>query len=326
MKRREFIAGLGGAAAVGARGAWGQQNGRVRRIGVLLGVAEGTPNIWLTTFEQELARLGWTQGRNAQIEVRWSGGDANKVRAYMAELVALKPDVILASGTLAVSAVQKETRTIPVIGVLVIDMVASGFAKSLAHPGGNITGFSNFETAIGGKWLLTLKEVAPNIERVAVMLNPDNRAHAGIAQTIEVASQSLGLRSTRLPVHSTEDIAQRIAEIAGQANSLVVLPDTVTISHSNLIIALAAKHQVPAVYPYRQYGAAGGLMSYGPDQNDFYRRAASYADRILRGESPADLPIQTPTKFELVFNLKAAKALGLSVPEAFLVRADEVIE
>ena len=216
MRRREFITLMGGAAATWPMVARAQQNERVRRIGVLLGVAEGDPNMWLATFERELARLGWIQGRNAQIEVRWSGGDANKVRSYIAELVALKPDVILASGTLAVSAVQKETRTIPVIGVLVIDMVASGFAKSLAHPGGNITGFTNFETAIGGKWLLTLKEVVPNIERVAVMLNPDNRGHGGIAQTIETASQSLGLGATRLPVHSTEDITQRIAELAGR--------------------------------------------------------------------------------------------------------------
>lgn len=205
-------------------------------------------------------------------------------------------------------------------------MVASGFAKSLARPGGNITGFTNFEAAIGGKWLLTLKEVVPSVERVSIMLNPDNRAHAEMAQRIETASQSLALRTTRLAVHSKEDITQRIAELAGQLTSLIVLPDTVTISHSKLIITLAAKHQVPAIYPYRNYTDAGGLMSYGPDQNDFYRRAASYVDRILRGEGPADLPIQAPTKFELVFNLKAAKALGLSVPEAFLVRADEVIE
>jgi putative ABC transport system substrate-binding protein len=294
----------------------------------LLGVSESFPGArnWLGTFVQGLAGLGWAQDRNVQIETRWSGGDADKIKTYAAELVALQPDVILVGGTVGLAAVQKETRRIPVVAVQVIDLVSSGFAQSLAQPGGNITGFINFETAIGGKWLLTLKEVVPNIDHVAVMLNPANRAHGELTKAIESAAQSLHVRVIALPVRSQEEIALRIGDLAGLNSGLIVLPDTVTISNLKLIIDLSAAQKVPAVYPYREHVAAGGLMSYGPDQIEMFRRAATYADRILRGESAANLPVQAPTKFELVFNLRVAKALGLSVPEAFLIRADEIIE
>ena len=329
MRRREFLGVLAGLATAWPLAAHAQQRDGMRRIGVMFGVSEDNPEgqMWLSVFVQTLASLGWTRDRNARIEVRWTGGDAAKIKAYAAELVGLKSDAILVSGTAGTSALRRETRAIPLVGVQVIDPVASGFAESLAHPGGNFTGFTNFEDSIGGKWLGTLMEVAPHIERVAVLASPANVAHPRVARIIETSARSLGVHTVTAYVRSAADIEPAFgASAMGPKSGLVVLPDTVTASQGPLIARLAAQHQSPAIYPFRYFTANGGLMSYGLDQSDFYRRAAGYVSRILRGEKPADLPVQGPTKFELVINLKVARALGLSVPESFLLRADEVIE
>ena len=329
MNRRGFIALVGGAAAAWPLAAWGQQANRVRSIGALFAVPENNPEgqVWLSAFVQSLASLGWTSGGNVRIETRWTGGDANKVKAYAAELVALKPDVILAAGSVGVSALHKETRAIPIVAAQIVDPVNSGLVASLAHPGGNITGFMNFEDAIGGKWLATLKDVAPGIDRVIVMLNPNNLSHGRLSRTIETSALSLGIRITAATVRSASEIERVFNEFAPNSQiGMIVLPDTVTVSNANRIIALAAQHRLPAVYAFRYFTAAGGLVSYGSDQADLYRRAAFYVDRILRGTNPADLPVEVPTKFELVINLKTAKAMGLTVPPTVLIRADEVIE
>lgn len=329
MNRRGFIALVGGAAAAWPLAAWGQQANRVRSIGALFAVPENNPEgqVWLSAFVQSLASLGWTSGGNVRIETRWTGGDANKVKAYAAELVALKPDVILAAGSVGVSALHKETRAIPIVAAQIVDPVNSGLVASLAHPGGNITGFMNFEDAIGGKWLATLKDVAPGIDRVIVMLNPNNLSHGRLSRTIETSALSLGIGITAATVRSASEIERVFNEFAPNSQiGMIVLPDTVTVSNANRIIALAAQHRLPAVYAFRYFTAAGGLVSYGSDQADLYRRAAFYVDRILRGTNPADLPVEVPTKFELVINLKTAKAMGLTVPPTVLIRADEVIE
>ncbi|HXZ21444.1 MAG TPA: ABC transporter substrate-binding protein [Pseudolabrys sp.] len=329
MNRRGFIALVGGAAAAWPLAAWGQQANRVRSIGALFAVPENNPEgqVWLSAFVQSLASLGWTSGGNVRIETRWTGGDANKVKAYAAELVALKPDIILAAGSVGVSALHKETRAIPIVAAQIVDPVNSGLVASLAHPGGNITGFMNFEDAIGGKWLATLKDVAPGIDRVIVMLNPNNLSHGRLSRTIETSALSLGIGITAATVRSTSEIERVFNEFAPNSQiGMIVLPDTVTVSNANRIIALAAQHRLPAVYAFRYFTAAGGLVSYGSDQADLYRRAAFYVDRILRGTNPADLPVEVPTKFELVINLKTAKAMGLTVPPTVLIRADEVIE
>jgi len=329
MNRRGFIALVGGAAAAWPLAAWGQQANRVRSIGALFAVPENNPEgqVWLSAFVQSLASLGWTSGGNVRIETRWTGGDANKVKAYAAELVALKPDVILAAGSVGVSALHKETRAIPIVAAQIVDPVNSGLVASLAHPGGNITGFMNFEDAIGGKWLATLKDVAPGIDRVIVMLNPNNLSHGRLSRTIETSALSLGIGITAATVRSASEIERVFNEFTPNSQiGMIVLPDTVTVSNANRIIALAAQHRLPAVYAFRYFTAAGGLVSYGSDQADLYRRAAFYVDRILRGTNPADLPVEVPTKFELVINLKTAKAMGLTVPPTVLIRADEVIE
>jgi len=329
MNRRGFIALVGGAAAAWPLAAWGQQANRVRSIGALFAVPENNPEgqVWLSAFVQSLASLGWTSGGNVRIETRWTGGDANKVKAYAAELVALKPDIILAAGSVGVSALHKETRAIPIVAAQIVDPVNSGLVASLAHPGGNITGFMNFEDAIGGKWLATLKDVAPGIDRVIVMLNPNNLSHGRLSRTIETSALSLGIGITAATVRSASEIERVFNEFAPNSQiGMIVLPDTVTVSNANRIIALAAQHRLPAVYAFRYFTAAGGLVSYGSDQADLYRRAAFYVDRILRGTNPADLPVEVPTKFELVINLKTAKAMGLTVPPTVLIRADEVIE
>jgi len=329
MNRRGFIALVGGAAAAWPLAAWGQQANRVRSIGALFAVPENNPEgqVWLSAFVQSLASLGWTSGGNVRIETRWTGGDANKVKAYAAELVALKPDIILAAGSVGVSALHKETRAIPIVAAQIVDPVNSGLVASLAHPGGNITGFMNFEDAIGGKWLATLKDVAPGIDRVIVMLNPNNLSHGRLSRTIETSALSLGIRITAATVRSASEIERVFNEFTPNSQiGMIVLPDTVTVSNANRIIALAAQHRLPAVYAFRYFTAAGGLVSYGSDQADLYRRAAFYVDRILRGTNPADLPVEVPTKFELVINLKTAKAMGLTVPPTVLIRADEVIE
>jgi len=329
LRRRQFITLLGGAAAVWPLAAHAQQPNRMRRIGVMMGVPESNQNgqAWLSAFIQGLAHLGWASGRNIHIDTRWGAGDASGVRASAAELVGLKPDAILATGTLATSLLQQETRSIPIVVVLIIDPVASGFAASMVRPAGNITGFTNFEYAIGGKWVEVLKEVAPDTEHIGAVLNPANVAHANFARAIEASASSKRIRVTTIPVRNAGEIELGISSFGRNTKAaLIVLPDTVTVSQRDLITGLAVRHRLPSAYPYRDFVAAAGLISYGPDQITFYRQAAVYVDRILKGEKPADLPVQAPTKYELVINLKTAKALGLEVPPMLLARADEVIE
>ena len=325
MKRREFIAALGGAAAwpmvVSAQPA-------ECRIGVWVGVrqndSEAQPRV--TAFQQGLRELGWIEGQNTRIDFRWGASDSNRLEAAAKELIGLAPDLLLAESTPAVSALQKETHTIPIVFLFASNPIGSGFVKSLAHPGGNITGFTNFEPSMGGKWLEVLKGIAPRTSRVAVVFNP--RTHTGqFSQTLEIVAPSLGLELFAAPVQDVAEIEHAILAIAREANGgLLVLPDIFTVVHRELIVALTARHHVPAVYAYSFFVAGGGLISYGADIVDVYRRAATYVDRILKGGKASDLPVQAPTKFQLVINLKTAKALGLIVPPTLLAQADEVFE
>jgi putative ABC transport system substrate-binding protein len=326
MKRRQFIAGLGVAAAwpVAARG----QGERLRGIAVLNNVAESDPDIWawISAFRQRLESLGWNEGRNLKINIWWGAGDLTRLRGYAAELVSTSPDVAFADSTPAISALQQASRTIPIVFVGGSNPVGSGFVASLARPEGNITGFISFEPTIGGKWLGTLKEIAPRVTRVGLIYNP--QTHTGqYFQSIEIAAQSLSVELVRLAFDNAADIERGIDELARAPNvGLLVLSDPSTALHRELIAALAARHRLPAVYPFRQFVTSGGLISYGVDRPDQYRRAAEYVSRILKGEKPGELPVQVPTKFELVINLKTAKVLGLDVPDKLLALADEVIE
>jgi putative ABC transport system substrate-binding protein len=328
MRRRDFIRLLGGAAAAGPVAVRAQQDGRVRRVGVLMGVANDlVGQSYLTPFRRELQELGWTDGGNVRIYDRWTAGDANSVRVYAAELLSLKPDVILVSGNRTLTALQQETRAIPTVFVGLVDPVGQGFVASMARPGDNLTGFTNFEAAIAGKWLEILKEIATRVSRVALMFHPDNASTTDYLRRVELVAPSFAVEPIVALVRDAAEVERAIEAFAGEPNSgLLVLPDNITIVHRDLIVALAAKHRLPAVYPYRYFVTGGGLISYGPDQVDQYRRAAGYVDRILKGEKPADLPVQAPTKYELVVNFKTAKALGLTVPPSILLRADEVIE
>ena len=329
MRRREFITLLGGAAAVWPLAARAQQVDRVRRIGVLMGADEGDPEAqrYIKAFLLRLQELGWVHGRNVQIDYRWGGADSDRIRTYAGELVGLKPDVILAQTSLVMPPLQRETRTIPIVFMQINDPVESGMVASMAHPGGNITGFTSFELTVGGKWLEMLKEIAPSVTRVAVILNPVQSPQVAILRAIEAVAPSVGVPVTVAGVQDAAGIERAVSAFARESNGgLIVLPNPVTIGNRKLIIALAARHRLPAVYAYRYFVTDGGLMSYGVDLADLYRRAAGYVDRILKGEKPADLPVQAPTKYELVINLKTAKALGLAVPPSVLTRADEVIE
>ena len=332
MKRREFIAFLGGAATSSfawPRGLVAQQPDGLRRIGVLNPTAENDPERRPRTmaFQEALQKLGWTEGRSVRIDHRWAGPDPERLRAYAAELVGLKPDVIVATTAFALRPLQRETSTIPIVFINIYDPVGAGFLASLAHPGGNITGFTLGEFSIAGKMLALLKEAAPQVSRVAVILNPDQSPQVAMWRAIEAAAPSVGVRVTATEVHDAVEIEQPIEAFAREPNGgLIVVPSPITTLHRELIIALAARHRLPAVYGFRVFCAAGGLLSYGTDVLDSYRQAAVYVDRILKGAKPNDLPVQQPTKFELVINLKTAKALGLSIPESFLLRADEVIE
>jgi putative tryptophan/tyrosine transport system substrate-binding protein len=328
MRRRHFIALLGGATAWPMMGR-AQQGDRVRRIGVLKGVAANDPlqQALTSAFVQALADLGWKEDRNIRIEYRMAAGDASLVQAQAAELAGLAPDVIFVQGTPPTIAVRRAAPTTPVVFVNVTDPVASGLVSSLAHPGGNITGFTNFELTMGGKWLETLKQVAPAVNRAAVLMNPDNAAMVGQLRSIETAAPRLGIQVSAAPVRNAAEIERAIDAFAPAANGgLVVLTDFITNTNREVIVALAARYRLPAVYAYRFFAVGGGLISYGPDDIDDFRRAANYVDRILRGEKPADLPVQAPTKYELVINLKTAEALGITVPPNLLVIADEVIE
>ncbi len=329
MRRREFITLVGGAAAwpLSARG---QQPDGMRRISVLMGFAEDDPDTKakLAAFQQGLDRLGWLEGRNVRINYRFAPAGA-QAQVLAKELVALQPDVILASSTPIVTALQRETRTIPIVFVQLADPIGSGFVATLARPGGNITGFLLFEASIVGKWLALLKEIAPNLARAALVINPKTAPYyefyLGPAQ---VAASSLGIELVLAPIDDVPDDIERALDAFARVpnGGLLLPPDTNTNVHLDLIIALAARHRLPAVYSDRFFVVAGGLICYSTDRADQYRTAASYVDRILRGATPADLPVQVPTKYETVVNIKTAKALGLTLPPGLLVAADEVIE
>jgi putative ABC transport system substrate-binding protein len=329
MKRREFITLFGGAA-VWPLAARAQQGERVRRIGVLMSQSADDPDAlaWISAFAQGLQERGWTIGGNVRIEYRWGAGDLDRFRKYAAELVALSPDVIVATAGSIVGALQQVSRTVPIVFVTTIDPVGGGWVESLARPGGNATGFTSFEFSMSGKWLELLKEIAPPVTRVAVIRDPAVPAGSGGFAAIQTVAPSFGVELIPIGVRSADEIERSITAFARSANGglIVVGPPSSVNLHRNLIIALAARHRLPAVYGTPVWSKAGGLISYGADPLDQYRRAAAYVDRIIKGEKPADLPVQAPTKYELVINLKTAKALGLEVPATVLARADEVIE
>ena len=329
MNKREFITLIGGAAAwpFAARA---QHAERVRRIGVLVSAVEGDPKQleYITAFAQGLAELGWTVGRNVRIEYRWGAGDLDRFRRYAAELVALSPDVVLASAGSIVGAFQQASRTVPIVFVTTIDPVGGGWVESLSRPGTNATGFASYEFSMTGKWLELLKEIAPGVKRVAVIRDPSVPAGSGGLAAIQTVAPSLSVELTPVGVRDAGEIERAITAFARGSNGglIMVGPQSSVQRHRDLIVALAARHRLPAIYPNSTFVISGGLMSYAPDRVDQYRRAASYVDRILKGEKPADLPVQAPTKYELVVNLKTAKALGLDIPTTVLARADEVIE
>jgi putative ABC transport system substrate-binding protein len=319
---------IGGAAAwpMAARG----QGERMRRIGVLIGAyAQTDPEgqLRIAAFLGRLQRLGWTDRRNIQIEYRWGAGDASRTKAFAVELVRSAPDVIVVEGAPALAELQRLTSTIPIVFTQVSDPVEGGFVSNLAHPGRNTTGFQNFEAAMGGKWLGLLKEAAPYITRVAVLFGSDLASNIMLLQAAESLAPSIGIHLTRIDIHQEAETERLIGSFASQPDGgLIALPNPQVAANRVSIIGLAARHRLPAIYPFRYYAAAGGLMSYGIDLNDQWRGAASYVDRILRGERPGEFPVQAPTKFELVINLKTATALGLTIPPALPLRADEVIE
>ena len=330
MRRRDFITLLGGTAVAWPFGADAQQSDRMRLIGVLMGFAESDHEAqsWVAAFREELRKLGWTEGRNIEIEARWATADVESMKRLAKELAALQPDFILTSTTPATAAMLQYTRTIPIIFVLVGDPVGSGFVASLARPGGNATGFTPIEGSLGGKWVEVLKEIAPRVARVTLMFNPPTATFVeGYLNAFKAAAASLGVEAIVSPVHDMSELESVIAAQAREPNSgLVVIPDAFTIGHRAEITLLADHYRVPAVYWSRSFAELGGLISYGPVLVDEYRRAASYADRILKGAKPSELPVQAPVKFELVINLKTAKALGLDVPVQLRQLADEVIE
>ena len=326
--RREFIAALGGATAwpLAARA---QQPEQMRRIGVLMNRADDDPEgqAQVAAFLQALQQLGWSEGRNVRIDTRWGENDVERDRRYAAELLALAPDVILATGTLSVAALRRVTRTLPIVFADISDPVGAGLVDTLARPGGNVTGFMIFEYSLSGKWLELLKEVAPRLTRAAVLRDSANPA--GIAQfgAIQAAAQSLGVELRPVDVRDAGEIERAIASFSRLTNGGLTVTGSASVSvHHDLIVMLAAQYKLPAVYSHRRMVIGGGLISYGPESVDPFRRAAGYVDRILKGEKPADLPVQAPTKYELVINMKTAKALGLELPASVLGRADEVIE
>ena len=330
MRRREFITLFGVTALAGPRAARAQQADRVRRVGVLMSRAAGDPEeqARFAGFLQGLQKLGWTDGRNVRIDYRWAAADADRSRTYAAELVALAPDVILASGSASVAGLLQTTRTVPIVFVNVIDPVGAGYVARLARPGGNATGFTAFEYSLSGKWLELLKEIAPNLTRIAILRDPALAAGIGQFAAIQaMAPSSLGVELSPIDVRDGGEIERDVATLARESNGgLIVTGSSSAAVHRELIVMLAARHRLPAVYPFRYFVTSGGLISYGPDPIDVFRRAAGYVDRILKGEKAADLPVQAPTTYELAINLKTAKALGLTLPPSLLARADEVIE
>jgi putative ABC transport system substrate-binding protein len=330
MRRREFIGLVGGAAAAWPLAAGAQQGARVRRIVVLMAAAADDPEFSarMAAFLQGMAQLGWTDGRNVRIDTRWATTNADDLRRHAAELAALAPDVLVAAtGTATVAPLLQATRTVPVVFVNAIDPVGAGFVASLARPGGNATGFTVYEYGISGKWLELLKEIAPGVTRAAVLRDPAIASGIGQFGAVQAVAPSLGVELSPVDVRDALEIERAVTSFARSSNGgLIVTPAPSATRHRDLIVTLAARHRLPAVYAYRYFVTAGGLISYGPDSIDSYRRAAGYVDRILKGEKPADLPVQAPVKYETVINLKTAKALGLEVPPTVLVRADEVIE
>jgi putative ABC transport system substrate-binding protein len=328
MRRRDFIKVLGSGAVAWPLAARAQQPDRMRRIGALAGIeddAEGQARF--SAFQQGLQQLGWTDGRNVRIDYRFGGGDADSIRKHAVELAALAPDVILAAGAAAVGPMLQAARNVPIVFVIVPDPVGAGFVESLSRPGGNATGFINFEYSIGAKWLEILKQVAPGVTRAAVLRDPFITAGTGQFGAIQSTAPSLGVEATPVNVRDASEIERAVVAFARSSNGgLIVTGSALAVVHRNLIITLAARHKLPAVYFERNFVASGGLISYGPDYLDQFRRAAGYIDRILKGEKPADLPVQAPTKYKMVINLKTAKELGLAMPPTLLATADEVIE
>ena len=330
MRRREFTRLLGGATVAWSVAAHAQQTERVRRIGVLTFTAESDQEgqSSVAAFREEIRKFGWVEGRNSEIDIRWAAADIGLMKRFAKELVALQPDLILTSSTPATAAMLRETRTIPIIFVIVADPVGSGFVESLPRPGGNATGFTPIVRSLGGKWVELLKEIAPRVARVSLLFNPPTATFIdGYVSPFKAAAAAIGAEAILAPVNDIPGLESLVATEALEPNSgLVVIPDAFTIQHRAEIIALAARHHVPAVYWSRSFAEVGGLISYGPYIVDEYRRAALYADRILKGSKPSELPVQAPVKFELVVNLKTAKALGLEVPPSLLAAADEVID
>jgi putative tryptophan/tyrosine transport system substrate-binding protein len=335
MKRRAFISLLGAAAAWPLAASWpraahGQHGERMRHVGVLLawtpGDVQAAPA--LAALTKGLQELGWVNGRNIRLEYRWTAAEVDRMHASARELVELQPDIIIGHTTPVVAALQRETKTIPIVFIIVSDPVGSGFVSSLPRPGGNMTGLTNFESSLGGKWIELLREIRPRVRRVAIMFNPETAPHADFyVRPIEAAARSQAIERLTVAVRSAADIESAVAGL-GAEDGLVVVPDIFTATRINLdlIIALAAQHRVPTIYPYRYMAAVGGLISYGIDNVDLWRRAPSYVDRILKGAKPADLPVQPPARFELVVNLKTARAIGVDIPARLSVIADAVIE
>jgi putative ABC transport system substrate-binding protein len=331
MRRRDFITVIAGLGAVWplTLTARAQQPQRMRRIGVIIpGTADDAEyQARMAAFLQELQQLGWSDGRNVRIDTRWAAGDANLFRKYATELVAFEPDVILAPGSTSLGLLLQPTRTVPIVFATILDPVGAGFVESLARPGGNATGFIAFEYGLSGKWLELLKQIAPNLTRVAVLRDPAVAAGIGQFAAIQSVAPSLGVELRPIDVREANEIERAVTMFARSANAgLIVTAASGSAIHADLIVSLAAQHKLPAVYGNRHFVTGGGLISYGPDRVDQYWRAAAYVDRILKGEKPADMPVQAPTKFELVINLKTAKALGIAVPPALLAQANEVIE
>ena len=329
MRRREFITLLGGAAVAWPLAARAQRREQMRRIGVLMNLtaddAEGQGR--LAAFMQGLQEAGWSVGRNVRVDLRWGGGDPELYRSHAAELVALAPDVFLAAGAIVTRALQRATRTIPIVFANAVDPVGMGFVASLARPGGNVTGFTVFEFSMGGKWLELLKQIAPGITRAAVLRDASLASGAGEFGAVQTVAPSFGVELHPVDVRDADEMDRAITAFASESNGgLIVTQNATAILHRKLIIALAARHRLPAIYAYPSFVTDGGLISYGPDSMDGYRHAAGYVDRILKGAKPADLPVQAPVKYELAINLKTAKALGLDIPTTVLARADEVIE
>jgi putative tryptophan/tyrosine transport system substrate-binding protein len=331
MKRREFVSLIGAAAAVWPLAVRAQEFGRVRKIGVLFAFFDYDPESQarITAFQQELESLGWREGQNTQIEYRWASGDAERFRAFAAELVAARPDVLVAHASPSAEALAYATGTIPIIFAAVSDPVASGLVVSLSEPGGNCTGFTNFDISMGAKWVEFLKELSPRLARVGLLFNPETAPGRGSTylQAVEAAARSLGIDSMLATVSSEPQIEEAIATLSRRPNSgLIVMPDVSMTNHRQLITALATRHGLPAIYPFRYFADGGGLISYGVDLSDIFRRTAGYVDKVLRGATPSSLPVQHPDKFELVINLKTARALRLEVPRILIAGANRVIE